>query len=268
MNLPDILAWSYDHHFSAQASKASAKSILKHLARDFGSRIPNASAVTTQVSAWRKAGQPESTIRRRLAILNKALAVARDAGKIKADPPKLPQTRIRSGRIRFLTDAEEAQLLTLLNCQDHRQFVTFLANTGLRLGEAQAMTWGDITLLNGEPKEVHIWGNKSDRPRTVPLNAKAAQVLKDRRDLKSPWGTLRPFSLYRDWNQAREAMGLKDDPTFVIHALRHTFASRLVQRGVQLGAVKELLGHSSITMTMIYAHLRTQDLQSAVSVLD
>ena len=52
------------------------------------------------------------------------------------------------------------------------------------------------------------------------------------------------------------------------HTLRHTFASQLVSEGVPINAVQELLGHSSIVMTMKYAHLAPSALRSAVDVLE
>jgi site-specific recombinase XerD len=60
-------------------------------------------------------------------------------------------------------------------------------------------------------------------------------------------------------------VGIED---FRIHDLRHTFATRLVQNGVDLYRVKELLGHKTIAMTMRYAHLYPESLRSSVEVLD
>jgi site-specific recombinase XerD len=52
-----------------------------------------------------------------------------------------------------------------------------------------------------------------------------------------------------------------------VHTLRHTFASHLVMAGVDLATVQKLLGHSSITTTMIYAHLAPDHLRAAVEKL-
>jgi integrase/recombinase XerD len=61
------------------------------------------------------------------------------------------------------------------------------------------------------------------------------------------------------------AAKLNDDIHF--HTLRHSFASNLVQRGVNLYVVKELLGHEDIKTTQIYSHLTQSSLSKAVCLL-
>jgi integrase len=69
----------------------------------------------------------------------------------------------------------------------------------------------------------------------------------------------------RAFYSAREKAGLRD---VRFHDLRHTFATRLVQAGVDLYVVKELLGHKSLKMTMRYAHHYPESLRHGVDVLD
>ena len=72
----------------------------------------------------------------------------------------------------------------------------------------------------------------------------------------------------RAWQWVRGQMNMKADEEFVLHALRHTCASRLVNAGVDLYVVKEWLGHSSIQITERYAHLNPRKLSDAVEVLE
>jgi integrase len=76
------------------------------------------------------------------------------------------------------------------------------------------------------------------------------------------------FQSDKAWAWAREQMGMKDDFEFIIHALRHTCASRLVNAGMDLYVVKEWLGHSSIQVTERYAHLNPVKLVHAATMLE
>jgi integrase len=68
------------------------------------------------------------------------------------------------------------------------------------------------------------------------------------------------------FKRACMSAGISDSIHF--HSLRHSFASNLAQKGVSLYVIKELLGHSSISTTEIYAHLNVDTLREAVSMLD
>jgi integrase len=75
--------------------------------------------------------------------------------------------------------------------------------------------------------------------------------------------------LYRSCSTAFEGAVRKAELTdFTFHGLRHTFASRLVMRGVDLLTVKELLGHKTLTMTLRYTQLASDHKQRAVSMLE
>jgi site-specific recombinase XerD len=63
-------------------------------------------------------------------------------------------------------------------------------------------------------------------------------------------------------------MGQDHDKEFIPYALRHTCASRLVQRGVPLTVIQKWLGHESIRVTQRYAKIRPEDLFAAVDVLE
>jgi site-specific recombinase XerD len=71
--------------------------------------------------------------------------------------------------------------------------------------------------------------------------------------------------LKKNWQKALKKSHILD---FHFHDLRHTFASRLVMKGIDLTTVKELLGHKDITMTLRYSHLSKSHVKSAVLALD
>jgi site-specific recombinase XerD len=76
--------------------------------------------------------------------------------------------------------------------------------------------------------------------------------------------TGRPYqNLYRSWNKARCAAGLRD---FRLHDLRHSFASILVNNGVSIYEVQNLLGHASINTTKRYAHLAPETLRKSAQI--
>ena len=180
------------------------------------------------------------------------------------------------GRIRVITKHEETTAVNLIRNTQHSKrrwfycdvadLVELLVDTGMRLSEALSLANEDV---NFSSNLIHIWINKGDRPRSVPMTKRVASILKRRSEGK----VINPFSLTtyqsdKAWAWAREQMGLKDDTEFIIHALRHTCASRLVNAGVDLYVVKEWLGHSSIQVTERYAHLSPNKLAHAAMKLE
>jgi len=77
--------------------------------------------------------------------------------------------------------------------------------------------------------------------------------------------TLKVHQIRSAWDRMKNTLGLHD---LRFHDTRHTFASRLVQRGVPIPEVQELLGHRDIQMTMRYSHLAPQNLRSAIDKLE
>ena len=139
-------------------------------------------------------------------------------------------------------------------------------NTGLRRREAQNLTWGDIDLRK-KLLTVRGAGAKSGQTRHVPLNAAAVDALKAHR------GDVRPLPKVPVFGRAdlkkafSGVLKVAKIEAFRWHDLRHTFASRLVMVGVPLNTVRELMGHASLDMTLIYAHLAPDNLRSAVELL-
>ncbi len=151
--------------------------------------------------------------------------------------------------------------------------VVLSLNTGLRQGETFSLTWGDIDFHH---KNVTVRASKAKgrRTRVIPANAEAMLVLKAIKpkdaaltDLVFPSRITgeRLTNVKRAWGEVVKASKLPKD--FVWHGLRHTFATALVDKGVSLYAIKELLGHANIKTTEIYARNKATALRGAVEKL-
>jgi integrase len=176
---------------------------------------------------------------------------------------KVPLLREDRGRIRYLTQEEEAALLE--QCSPRLALlVRFALLTGLRKSEILGLCPRETDLDAGV---VRLPGlrTKTKIPRTVPLSSEAVEILKglpapavpegmDPRDV--PYFANRDGGeadrLYRSFRPTVQAAGLAG---VTFHDLRHSFASRLVMQGTNLVTVQRLLGHSSILLTQRYAHL-------------
>jgi integrase len=179
----------------------------------------------------------------------------------------------RKGRIRVVSREEEQALLMLLRetakpvYLETADLIECLLDTGCRLSELLDSTYKDNT--DFDAKQIRIWVNKGDKPRSVPMTTRVKSILLARTDLNP----IRPFTITKYqadkcWAWVRKHMGLDNEPDFCIHACRHTCASRLVNAGVDLYIVKEWLGHSSIKITERYAHLDPRKLAQAVELLE
>ncbi|QXE92413.1 site-specific integrase [Geomonas subterranea] len=180
------------------------------------------------------------------------------------------------GRIRVLSKEEETTVVSLLRDTDHPKkrshypeaadLIEVLVDTGCRLSEVLNLKYEDI---NWDTNLISIWINKGDKPRSIPMTKRVRGTLLARQE----GDRIKPFSIDIDqaqkaWNWARKRMMLDDDKEFVMHALRHTCATRLLDRGIDLYTVKEWLGHSTMQVTERYAHLRPEKLVHAVAALD
>lgn len=144
-----------------------------------------------------------------------------------------------------------------------RMFVEFLLHTGLRRGEAILLRPKDIDLEKGACGVVQIEQTKSKRTRIVPLTRRASEILFDLGD--KLFTRVNKNQASRRFALFASAAGLEG---FKLHSLRHTFASNLVSRGVDIYPVSMLLGHADIRTSMIYAKLNTDALEEAILKLE
>ena len=225
-------------------------------------------------------GVAAATINREIGLLSAAINYARKEwdwnipNNVQGMLQKTPE-----GRVRYLTPAEGRRMIE--EAEKHTRspllvhFVRLALNTGCRKNELMKLEWRRVDLKNNL---ILLEGSntKSGKRRSIPINAEARLALLGLARYRaehcpdSPWVFVRRNGerlqeLDTAFYWLRKRLGIED---FRIHDLRHTCASWLVSRGVQLYAVKELLGHSTIKMTERYAHLSPENVRAAVSVLD
>lgn len=181
-------------------------------------------------------------------------------------------------RMKFLSEEELNNLFEELKKHSYSVYLMALisADCGLRAGEIFKLTWADVSL---EEKMLFLRDTKNGKNRFAYMTNR---VFEEISKLKQGEGNEFVFQsknggkiehVSRTFERVVKTLGLNDGITdrrqkVVFHSLRHTFASRLVQKRVSLYEVKELLGHSDIAMTQRYSHLADETLRDAVSKLN
>lgn len=168
----------------------------------------------------------------------------------------------------FLT-LEEVDRLVRTECKYPaiRQAFLFACFTGLRRGDVARLKWSDISETDGR-KCAHIIMEKTGKPLTIPLSKKALSYLPEHQGNEKEY-VFAPFDnnhlgdRIMGWIKAAE---IKKAVTF--HVARHTFATMMITLGVDLYTVSKLLGHTSISSTLIYARMVDKVKDAAISTID
>jgi len=223
-------------------------------------------------------GMSKKSINNLLTVLHRLLVVARKRGMIET-VPEFEWFKVERPDFDFLKFEESDRLLAATASEpEWRCMILVALRTGMRQGELLGLRWEDVDLVAGRimVRQNRVRGlvgsPKSGKPREIPLGDEVLATLKEHRHLR---GELvfcdlggRPLtkgeSKWPLWRACKKA-GLR---RIGWHVLRHTFASHLAMRGAPLKAIQELLGHSTIAMTMRYAHLAPEVARDAVRMLD
>lgn len=200
----------------------------------------------------------ESTTYLERANLSIVLAGAVTDGILQTNPVSSVDVPKMAARTRILSLEEQAELLPRLN-PHIRRWVIFMLGTGLRLNESLALVPSDVAMSG-----IRVVG-KGAKTRMVPITGAVRKILDEQ--LKD--GHLWHFK--SNYYQRQLAKGAEDTGIDHLwpHALRHTFATRCAVAGMPPAALKEIMGHSSITITMkYYIHLGDKDLANALNDID
>ena len=211
-------------------------------------------------------GKPRSngSVRRYLAVLSHVFSVAiKEFGWLQENPMaggKVNKPKEPRGRVRFLSDDERGRLLAACEKSSNKllyPIVVLALSTGMRLGELINLRWQDVDL---QRERITLHDTKNGERRSVPIKELALQLitkLKENRtrvtDLLFP-GIFpdKPIDPRFSWEAALKTAGIEN---FRFHDLRHSFASYLAMNGATLLEIAEALGHKTLAMVKIYAHL-------------
>lgn len=230
-------------------------------------------------------GYARRTIARKASVLRRYFDWLRRTGTIERDPTvglstprgeaRLPRV-LRDGELTILLDEPPARGRTDDPARAARDdaVLELLYGSGLRVSEVCTLRPSDLDLGRGR---VRVWG-KGSKQRVVPLSAPAGEAL--RRWLAMPDtgpGTLAPGVARSESGEPLVFANLRGRPLTprdvrrIVdrrsptpthpHALRHTFATHLLDGGADLRAVQELLGHADLSTTQVYTHVSRERLQ-------
>lgn len=208
-----------------------------------------------------------SSINRYLEIMSKMFNLGIDNGLISQNPiSKVKKLLEDNHKIRFLTADEEKRLYNALP-KHLIPIVTTALQTGMRKGEILNLQWSNIDFDYGF---IELLQTKSGKARKIPISDKLLKVLENQ-DKSSEYVFINPetkqpyVDIKKSFNSAMEKAKINN---FRFHDLRHTVATRLVEKGIDLLVVMDILGHSKIETTMRYAHPIPKRKSEAISVLN
>ena len=198
-------------------------------------------------------------------------------------PLEFPSVKIPKVPLRYLTEQEEQRLLKELApdregsglkpmaerseelkrmMQDAYDLVVLLLDTGARYSEIANIEWQRIDLTE---KAIHLWRSKVQNETVLYMTDRVHAVLSRRLETKTgPYVFTNRDGKARGYctQSIRKAILRAGLQNCRVHTLRHTLASRLIQNGMSVYEVREILGHSDLKTTMRYAHLEQRQVTS------
>jgi integrase len=267
-------------HWARQTDSRASAQHARIFKRMIGPSVPVAEALTQgSIDEWfadmiEERSPSGSTVNRYASMVSVLVNKAYALGMIDRKPT-LPREREGEARLRWFDDHEEAELVSLLTEWGKPRWADFLVvliDTGARTWkELGRLQWRDFVRSDPRRKvvaSVTFWETKNGLSRVIPLTKRAEEIVERQRvyNEDGPFTSLSRGDGRRLYQRIRSVLPKYEDTTW--YTARHTFASRLVQRGAPLYEVQKLMGHKSIEQTQRYAKLRPDNLARAVALLD
>jgi integrase len=236
------------------------KAVLNHAVKS--KAIPGHQLTHYRVKGTLAEGEGGAKVRYLTEAEEKRLRVAMDAREARLRKERSKGNKWRAERGHALKPEIGPQEFA-----DHIKPLVLLAlNTGLRRGDLFDLKWDHVDLGRRQIRKViaktsHARRKAGRKPEhaVLPLSSEAHAILSQcKRQSSSEYVFASPRTGGRLDNIRKAFVAVMDDAKiagFRFHDLRHTFASRLVMAGVDINTVRELMTHSDIKMTLVYAHL-------------
>jgi site-specific recombinase XerD len=185
----------------------------------------------------------------------------------------IPRPRKEKKLPTVLSQEEVLRILSQVDNLKHKTILMLIYSAGLRVGESVRLKISDI---DGERKMIHLRNAKGKKDRYTLLSDTALETLREYYKQYKPKeylfagaegrSHLSERSVQHVFERARESAGIHKPIS--VHGLRHSFATHLLESGVDLRYIQEILGHSSSKTTEIYTHVSKKTLGKIVNPLD
>ncbi|MCB5186128.1 tyrosine-type recombinase/integrase [Methylobacillus gramineus] len=261
--LKELIDLWYKHHGSQLRSGKDTYQRLLAMATAMSN--PTADTFTAAMFASYRTkrietGVTANNMNREHAYLRAVFNELRRVGEWAKENPlrDLRQFRLEERELSYLN---HEQIKILLGALQPRQTNTYLVakiclSTGARWSEAEQLRASQI-----KNNQIHFTKTKSGKNRTIPITQDLVDEIANR-PLKG-FGMRLFKDCYEDFRRCIAILDIDLPQGQLTHVLRHTFASHFMMNGGNILTLQRILGHSSITMTMKYAHLAPEHLQDA-----
>lgn len=275
-----LQAWLHDHGPSVRPSTLTSYTghVELHISPLLGGILAaklRPADVRRLISDRLAAGRSPATVGRIVTTLRMALAQGVRDRVLATNAADVRLPRVEPKPVPALSEDEAERIMDAVAGSWLEPIVTLLLGTGMRLGEACGLDWGDVDL---ERRFVLVRVSKT-KVRAVPMSDTATEALRKHRAAAKRYGPAEPVflgprtkdrlsgaSVSHGFPELLAAKGLtRMSP----HGLRHGAASLMVAKGVHMRVVAEQLGHANPAMTArVYAHVLPEAQQDAVRVLN
>ena len=200
-------------------------------------------------------GLKPATIKKRISAIRQLYQYAFVKGKTTVNPakytstPKIAEKQAKTLPLSMIKSTVED---TTIDMQT-RTLIALMTESGLRISEARTLTWEDIDMINKTAKVI----GKGKKERTVFLGTKTLTMLQAMNERDTLF-TKEDRETRSDIHNALMRHSSSENDYCTSHALRHTFATNMVERGVDISVIAQLLGHTSIQTTQRYLTAGTQ----------